>query len=64
VQTQNTVLPLSHEPLACWQLIRQLEVAGVQSEMRMTDKQTGHVLRRYRLGECMEDCDQQHNFSA
>jgi hypothetical protein len=45
VQTQNTVLPLSHEPLACWQLIRQLEVAGVQSEMRMVDEQTGHVLR-------------------
>jgi hypothetical protein len=64
VEMQDTVLPLSREPLAFWPLIRELEAAGVQGEMRMIDEQTGTVLRRYRLGETPEEVDKLHSFSA
>jgi hypothetical protein len=64
VELYDSVLPLSREPLAFWPLIRQLEAAGVQGEMRMIDEQTGHVLRRYRLGERPEEGDQFHPYSA
>ncbi len=64
VELYDSVLPLSREPLAFWPLIRQLEAAGVQGEMRMIDEQTGHVLRRYRLGERPEEGDQFQPYSA
>jgi hypothetical protein len=64
VEMQDTVLPLSREPLAFWPLLRQLEAAGVQGEMRMIDEQTGTVLRRYRLGERPEEGDQFQPYSA
>ena len=64
VELPEIVLPLSREPLAFWPLLRQLEAAGVQGEMRMIDEQTGTVLRRYRLGQTPEEGDQQHSFSA
>jgi len=58
------VLPLSREPLAFLSLLRQLEAAGVQGEMRMIDEQTGTVLRRYRLNEEPEEGDQIQPFPA
>ena len=64
VELYDSVLPLSREPLAFWPLIRQLEAAGVQGEMRMIDEQTGHVLRRYRLGQSPEEGDQFQPYSA
>jgi hypothetical protein len=64
VEMQDTVLPLSREPLAFWPLLRQLEAAGVQGEMRMIDEQTGTVWRRYRLGERPEEGDQFQPYSA
>ena len=64
VELYDSVLPLSREPLVFWPLIRQLEAAGVQGEMRMIDEQTGHVLRRYRLGERPEEGDQFQPYSA
>lgn len=64
VELYDSVLPLSREPLAFWPLIRQLEAAGVQGEMRMIDEQTGHVLRRYRLGQRPEEGDQFQPYSA
>ncbi len=59
VEFYDSVLPLSREPLAFWPLLRQLEAAGVQGEMRMIDEQTGRVLRRYRFGQHPEEGDQQ-----
>lgn len=56
--TESETLPLSREPLAFWPLLRQLEAAGVQGEMRLIDEQSGLVLRRYRLGEDPEEGDQ------
>ena len=64
VELYDSVLPLSREPLAFWPLIRQLEAADVQGEMRMIDEQTGHVLRRYRLGERPEEGGQFQPYSA
>ncbi len=64
VELYDSIVPLSREPLAFWPLIRQLEAAGVKGEMRMIDEQTGHVLRRYRLGECPEEGDQTQPLSA
>lgn len=64
VAMNDTILPLSREPLAFWPLIRQLEAAGAQGEMRLIDEQSGTVLRRYRLGEDPEEGDQVHPFSA
>jgi len=58
VELQDAVLRLSREPFAFWQLIRQMEATGMQGEMRMIDEQTGHVLRRYRLGQRPEEGDQ------
>ena len=64
VELYDPVLPLSREPLDFWPLLRQLEAAGVQGEMRMIDEQTGHVLRRYRLCERPEEGDQFQPYSA
>ena len=64
VELQDAVLPLSREPFAFWQFIRQLEATGMQGEMRMIDEQTGHVLRRYRLGQRPEEGDQVQPLSA
>jgi hypothetical protein len=58
VELYASVLPCSREPLAFWPLLRQLEAAGVQGEVRMIDEQTGAVLRRYRVGERPEEGDQ------
>lgn len=64
VELYDSILPLSREPLAFWPLLRQLEAAGVQGEVRMIDEQTGAVLRRYRLGERPEEGDQFQPYSA
>ena len=64
VDLHDTVLPLSREPLAFWPLLRQLEAAGAQGEMRLVDEHTGLVLRRYRLGEDPEEGDQHQPYSA
>lgn len=64
VAMNDTVLPLSREPLAFWPLLRQLEAAGMQGEMRLVDEQSGLVLRRYRLGEDPEEGDQNQPYSA
>ena len=64
VELYDSVLPLSREPLTFWTLLRQLEAAGAQGEMRMIDEQTGYVLRRYRLGQHPEEGDQFHTHSA
>ena len=58
IQLPDAVLPLSHEPLAFWPLLRQLESAGMQGELRLIDEQSGLVLRRYRLGQDPEEGDQ------
>ncbi len=60
----DTVLPLSREPLAFWPLLRQLKAAGVQGEMRLIDEQSGLVLRRYRLDQDPEEGDQSQPYSA
>lgn len=64
VELYDSVLSLSREPLAFWPLLRQLEAAGVHGELRMIDEQTGHVLRRYRLGDRPEEGDQVQPYSA
>jgi hypothetical protein len=64
VDLYDSILPLSREPLAFWPLLRQLEAAGVQGEIRMIDEQAGAVLRRYRLGERPEEGDQFQPYSA
>lgn len=64
VAMEDTTVALSREPLAFWPLLRQLEAAGVQGEMRLVDEQTGAVLRRYRLGDDPEEGDQVQPFSA
>jgi hypothetical protein len=64
VELYDSILPLSRESLAFWLLLRQLEAAGVQGEIRMIDEQTGALLRRYRLGERPEEGDQFQPYSA
>ncbi len=64
VAMNDTVLPLSREPLAFWPLLRQLKAAGVQGEMRLVDEQSGLVVRRYRLDADPEEGDQVQPFSA
>jgi len=64
VATNDTVMPLSREPLEFWPLLRQLKAAGVQGEMRLIDEQSGLVLRRYQLNEDPEEGDQLHPYSA
>jgi len=64
VATNDTVMPLSREPLEFWPLLRQLKAAGVQGEMRLIDEQSGLVLRRYQLNVDPEEGDQLHPYSA